>query len=120
MSTLVIQGEGRAMRVQNCSPEAGIRPIGTMMTGLAIAITTTGIGVTGGAAGMTRTGIPGTDPPTKAPAAGLISAPRRLRLRDDTCSLGSLVFRDPLGVKYLVLGGRAGIEPRDFFGVNAN
>ena len=63
-----------------CSPEAGIRPIGTMMTGVVtvIAITTTGIGVTDGATGTTRIGIPGTDRLTKAPTAGLLFAPRRL------------------------------------------
>lgn len=63
-----------------CSLEAGIRLIGTMMTGVVtvIAITITGIGVTDGAAGTTRIGILGTDPLTKAPTAGLLFAPRRL------------------------------------------
>jgi len=50
------------------------------MTGVVtvIAITTTGTGVTDGATGTTKIGIPGTDPLTKAPTAGLLFAPRRL------------------------------------------
>jgi len=60
-----------------CSPEAGIRAIGTMMTGVVtvIAITTTGIGVTDGAAGTTRIGIPGTDPLTSTSGGAAIRTP---------------------------------------------
>jgi len=56
--------------------------------GSLIAITTTGIGVTDGAAGTTRIGILGTDPLAKAPTAGLLFAPRRLTSSDNICSWG--------------------------------
>ena len=72
------------------------------MTGVVtvIAITTTGIGVTDGAAGTTRIGIPGTDPLIKAPMAGLLFAPRRLASPGYVSFRVSNLARDPLEVKH--------------------
>ena len=70
---------GTQCAYQKCSSVAGVRPIETTTTGITIvtAITIIGIGATGGAAGTTTIGIPGTDRSSKDQWRGryLYSAP---------------------------------------------
>jgi hypothetical protein len=60
---LWLLGRGAQCAYQKYSSVAGVRPIGTTTgsTMVVIAITTIGIGATGGATGTTTIGIPGTD-----------------------------------------------------------